>query len=62
MFCFECVVLFIRSTKQSLVKFFSALKQRKSVVKILKLIKLPMSCFEYIILFILITKQSSVKF
>ena len=47
MFYFECVVLFIHITKQSPVKFFSAPKRRKSGVKILKLIKHPMSCFEY---------------
>ena len=64
MFGFECVILFIHITKQSPVKFFNAPKRRKSVVKILNLIKHPMSCFEYITLFILITKQSQtpVKF
>ena len=46
MFYFECVILFIHITKQSPVKFFSAPKRKKSVVKILKLIKHPMSCFE----------------
>ena len=60
MFGFECVIMFIHITKQSPVKFFSAPKWRKSVVKILNLIKHPMSCFEYIILFILSTKQSTV--
>ena len=47
MFYFACVISFIHITKQSPVKFFSAPKRRKSVVKILKLIKHPMSCFEY---------------
>ena len=50
MFYFECVILFIHITKQSPVKFFSAPKRRKSVVKILKLIKHSMSCFEYRVL------------
>ena len=58
MFGFECVILFIHISKRSPVKFFNAPKRRKSVVKILNLIKHPMSCFEYIILFILITNQS----
>ena len=61
MFCFECVLLFIHITKQSPAEFFTVPKRRKSVIKILKIIKHPMSCFEYIILFIPITKQSSVK-
>ena len=58
MFGFECVILFIHITKQSPAKFFSAPKRRTSVVKILNLIKHPMSCFKYITFFF-ITKLSS---